>query len=78
MISQDTIQIGEKYRIIKYPEKFGNTGGPHTLIVGAVGICKWCTYRGVCIKLENGDGYIIPFDCLEVFRKKEEQMLLEM
>ena len=60
MINERTIQIGQKYRVIKHlPLGFG----PADIIEGSIGICKWGNYRGACLKFTNY-GYVIPYDCL--------------
>ena len=66
-LSAETVAAGRKYKVIKEPPAFFNSSY-HTVgqgLVGQVGICKWANYRGVCMRFPNGDGYIIPYDCIE-------------
>lgn len=69
MINEYTINIGDKYII---------TGGPHCNLIGQIGIAKWTNYRGVCLKFPNGDGYIIPFDCLKELESKMVKQFREI
>lgn len=67
-ITEDNVQIGDVYRVIKKVEKFGTDAED---LVGKIGKAKWANYRGVCIKFPNSSGYVIPFDCLEIYHPQE-------
>ena len=61
-VTEDNVQIGEDYRVIKKVEKFGTDADD---LIGRVGKAKWVNYRGICITFPNRSGYVIPFECLE-------------
>ena len=61
-ITEDTVQIGNIYRVIKNVNKFGVDAEQ---LIGKVGKSLWANYRGVCMKFADKSGYVIPFDCLE-------------
>lgn len=67
-VTEDTVQIGDIYRITKRPDKFGPDADK---LIGLIGKTKWVTYRGVCLKFPDGSGYIIPFDCLEKYQPQK-------
>jgi hypothetical protein len=67
-ITEDNVQIGDTYRVIKKVDKFGTDAED---LIGKVGKAKWANYRGVCIKFPNTSGYVIPFNCLEKYYVQE-------
>lgn len=65
MISEGTIRIGSRYKIIGHTKTLlDRAGDMQCPSVGSIGICKWGNYRGACLKFPDNLGYIIPFDCL--------------
>src|ERR1035437_7014856 len=67
-ITEDSVQIGSIYRVIKKVEKYGIDAEK---LVGKVGKSKWANYRGVCMKFTDTSSYVIPFDCLEKYHAQE-------
>lgn len=63
-ITEDNVQHGEMFRIIRRPSNFGEDAEN---LVGKIGKAKWANYRGVCLMLEDSSGYVIAYDCLERF-----------
>jgi len=63
-ITEDSVQIGDIFRVIKSVNKYGVDAKK---LVGKIGKAIWANYRGVCMKFSDKSGYVIPFDCLEKY-----------
>lgn len=63
-INEDSVVVGNLYRVTKRPDKFGEDA---KRLVGMVGKAKWANYRGICLQFSNKSGYVFDFDEVELY-----------
>lgn len=61
-INEDNVEFGDLFIVVSKPENLPDNGDQ---LVGKIGKAQWSNYHGVCLKFEDGGGYVIYFENLE-------------